>query len=87
MEKELNIFSTIGQISCIFPFIDLIKVSSSHIFLSLEVNLWVRTKERVLTSIFVGIYLKKKLGKQGKGTKPLEMKSTTMLLSALFYQC
>ena len=87
MEKALNIFSTIGQISCIFPFIDLIKVSSSHIFLSLEVNLWVRTKERALTSIFVGIYLKKKLEKQGKGTKPLEMKSIIMLLSELSFQC
>ena len=86
MEKELNTFFTIGQMSCIFPFIDLIKVSSSHIFLSLEANLWVKTKERALTLIFVGIYLKKKQEKQGKGMKQLEMKSTIMLLSALSYQ-
>ena len=87
MEKELNIFFTIGQMSCIFPFIGLTKVSSSHIFLSLEANSWVKTKERAITSIFVGIYLKKNQGKQGKGTKPLEMKSIIMPLSALSYLC
>ena len=84
--KEPKIFFTIVQTFFIFLFTDMTMVNSFLIFLNLEVTLLDKVKEKDLTLMFVGTYLKKKQEKRDKETKLLEIKSIFMPLKRSFFQ-
>ena len=69
-----------------FLFTGMTKVNSFLIFLNLEVTLLDKVKEKDLTLMFVGTYLKKKQEKRDKETKLLEIKSIFMPLKRSFFQ-
>ena len=84
--KEPKIFFTIVQTFFIFLFTDMTKVNSFLIFLNLEATLLEKVKEKDLTLIFAGTFLKKKQEKRDKETKLLEIKSIFMPLKRSFFQ-